>query len=190
MNLGLVPYGEAFELQRSLAGAVSQGAIPDTVVFLEHPPVVTIGRRTETEVELHIPDDAAVEIVEDRPRRQVDLPRPGPARLLPDPRPRPARQGREALCPRPRGGAHPHARGVRARGSALSTASPACGCRRRAARPAQDRLDRGPRLALGDDARLRAQRRPRSGAVHGVDHGMRARGRAVHDDGARARPAS
>ena len=64
MNLGLVPYGEAFELQRSLAGAVSQGAIPETVILLEHPPVVTIGRRTETDVEVHIPDDAAVEIAE------------------------------------------------------------------------------------------------------------------------------
>jgi lipoyl(octanoyl) transferase len=64
MSLGLVPYGEAFELQRSLAGAVSQGAIPETVIFLEHPPVVTIGRRTETESELHIPEGAAVEIAE------------------------------------------------------------------------------------------------------------------------------
>ena len=64
MNLGLVPYGEAFELQRSLAGAVSQGAVPETVIFLEHPPVVTIGRRTEPSVELHIPDDASVEIAE------------------------------------------------------------------------------------------------------------------------------
>ncbi len=64
MNLGLVPYAEAFELQRSLAGAVSQGAIPETVIFLEHPPVVTIGRRTETESELHIPENAAVEIAE------------------------------------------------------------------------------------------------------------------------------
>jgi lipoyl(octanoyl) transferase len=64
LTLGLVPYGQAFELQRSLAGAVSQGAIPETVVFLEHPPVVTIGRRTETQSELHIPDDAAVEIAE------------------------------------------------------------------------------------------------------------------------------
>ena len=64
LNLGLVPYGEALELQRSLAGAVSQGAIPETVIFLEHPPVVTIGRRTETESELHIPDDATVEIAE------------------------------------------------------------------------------------------------------------------------------
>ena len=64
MSLGLVSYGEAFELQRSLAGAVSQGAIPETVVFLEHPPVVTIGRRTETDRELHIPETADVEIAE------------------------------------------------------------------------------------------------------------------------------
>ena len=64
MSLGLVSYGDALELQRSLAGAVSQGAIPETVVFLEHPPVVTIGRRTESDRELHIPQDAEVEIAE------------------------------------------------------------------------------------------------------------------------------
>ena len=63
MQLGTVPYGEAWDLQRALAGAVSQGAIPDTVLFLEHPPVVTLGRRTE-DTELHIPDGAEVEIVE------------------------------------------------------------------------------------------------------------------------------
>jgi lipoyl(octanoyl) transferase len=63
LELGLVPYREAWELQRSLAGAVSQGAIPDTVIFLEHPPVVTLGRRAE-EGELHIPDGAEVEVVE------------------------------------------------------------------------------------------------------------------------------
>ena len=63
MNLGLVPYGEAWELQRALAGAVSQGAIPDTILLLEHPPTITTGRRTE-EGELHIPDGAEVEIVE------------------------------------------------------------------------------------------------------------------------------
>jgi lipoyl(octanoyl) transferase len=63
LNLGLVPYREAWELQRSVAGAVSQGAIPDTVILLEHPPVVTLGRRTDP-AELHIPEAAAVEIVE------------------------------------------------------------------------------------------------------------------------------
>ena len=64
MRLGLVPYGEAFDLQRSLAGAVSQGAIPETVIFVEHPPVITVGRRTETDRELHIPESADVEIAE------------------------------------------------------------------------------------------------------------------------------
>jgi lipoyl(octanoyl) transferase len=63
LDLGRVPYREAWDLQRSLAGAVSQGAIPDTVIFLEHPPVVTLGRRTD-EQELHVPDGAQVEIVE------------------------------------------------------------------------------------------------------------------------------
>ena len=64
MHVGQVPYAEAFELQRSLAGAVSQGAIPETVIFLEHPPVVTLGRRTELEHELHVPEGAEVEIAE------------------------------------------------------------------------------------------------------------------------------
>jgi lipoyl(octanoyl) transferase len=63
LDLGLVPYREAWDLQRALAGAVSQGAIPDTVVFLEHPPVVTLGRRAE-EGELHVPEGAEVEVVE------------------------------------------------------------------------------------------------------------------------------
>jgi lipoyl(octanoyl) transferase len=64
LQLGLVPYGEAWALQRSLAGAVSQGAIPDTVVLLEHPPVITLGRRTDNDAELHVPEGAEVELVE------------------------------------------------------------------------------------------------------------------------------
>jgi lipoyl(octanoyl) transferase len=64
LNLGRTPYGEAWELQRALAAAVSQGAIPDTIVLLEHPPVITLGRRTDEEVELHVPEGAAVEVVE------------------------------------------------------------------------------------------------------------------------------
>ena len=62
LDLGLVPYQEAWDLQRSLAGAVSQGAIPDTVVFLEHPPVVTLGRRADAG-ELHVPEGAEVDVV-------------------------------------------------------------------------------------------------------------------------------
>jgi lipoyl(octanoyl) transferase len=63
VNLGLVPYREAWDIQRSLAEAVSEGAVPDTIVFLEHPPTVTLGRRTD-EGELHIPASADVEVVE------------------------------------------------------------------------------------------------------------------------------
>ena len=64
MHLGQVPYTEAWDLQRSLAGAVSQGAIPDTVLFLEHPPVITLGRRTDEDAEVHVPADLHVEVVE------------------------------------------------------------------------------------------------------------------------------
>ena len=71
MTLGLVPYAEAFELQRSLAGGVTQGAIPETVVFLEHPPVVTVSRRTETDRELHVPEDAEVVVLHSGQHRQL-----------------------------------------------------------------------------------------------------------------------
>jgi lipoyl(octanoyl) transferase len=58
-----VPYLEAWELQRSVAAAVGAGEAPDTVLLLEHPPVITLGRRTE-QGELHVPEGADVEIVE------------------------------------------------------------------------------------------------------------------------------
>ena len=108
MQLGLVPYAEAWELQRSLAGEVSRGTIPDTVVLLEHPPVITLGRRAE-EHDLHVPEGAGGRDRRDRPRREVDLPRARAARLLPDPRPAPARPGRQTLLPGDRGGADPDA---------------------------------------------------------------------------------
>jgi lipoate-protein ligase B len=63
INLGTVPYGEALALQRSLAEQVGEGSIPDTVLLLEHPPTITLGRRTE-EGEVHVPDGAEVEVVE------------------------------------------------------------------------------------------------------------------------------
>ena len=63
IQLGLVPYQEAWELQRSISTEVAEGSRPDTVLLLEHPPVITLGRRTEPE-ELHIPPGADVAIVE------------------------------------------------------------------------------------------------------------------------------
>jgi lipoyl(octanoyl) transferase len=64
LDLGIVPYREALDLQRSLAVAVAEGEIPDTVVLVEHPPVITTGRRTDEATELHIPEGAAVELAE------------------------------------------------------------------------------------------------------------------------------
>ena len=63
LDAGFVPYREALELQQSLAVAVSQGAMPETVILVEHPAVVTTGRRTD-ESEVHLPQDTSVEVIE------------------------------------------------------------------------------------------------------------------------------
>jgi lipoyl(octanoyl) transferase len=56
-------YAEALALQHEIAADVAAGARPDTVLFLEHPPTITLGRRSEPS-ELHVPGDADVAIVE------------------------------------------------------------------------------------------------------------------------------
>lgn len=63
INLGTVDYREALELQRTTAAGVAEGSLPDTVLFLEHPPTITLGRRTE-EGEVHVPEGAHVEVIE------------------------------------------------------------------------------------------------------------------------------
>src|SRR4029077_12627091 len=45
-DLGVVPYADALELQEGLRAARQDGAIPDVLLMLEHPPVYTRGRRT------------------------------------------------------------------------------------------------------------------------------------------------
>jgi lipoyl(octanoyl) transferase len=63
INLGVVEYREALDLQHSIAEQVAAGSLPDTVLLLEHPPTITLGRRTEPG-EVHVPDGADVAIVE------------------------------------------------------------------------------------------------------------------------------
>ena len=63
LDLGLIPYREAWDLQRAIAAEVAGDRRPDTILLLEHPPTVTTGRRTEAS-ELHLPEDAQVELVE------------------------------------------------------------------------------------------------------------------------------
>jgi lipoyl(octanoyl) transferase len=44
---GRVPYGPAYEAMHDLAAARATGDMPDVLVLLEHPPVYTLGRRTD-----------------------------------------------------------------------------------------------------------------------------------------------
>lgn len=47
IDCGTVPYREALELQSQLQLARIDDAVPDTVLVLEHPPVITLGVRKE-----------------------------------------------------------------------------------------------------------------------------------------------
>jgi len=42
-RLGVVPYAEAVELQKDLVEARKAGRIPDQLLLLQHPPVITLG---------------------------------------------------------------------------------------------------------------------------------------------------
>jgi lipoyl(octanoyl) transferase len=44
LSLGRIPYAEAMEVQRRVVAARKQGLIGDTLLLLEHPPVLTLGR--------------------------------------------------------------------------------------------------------------------------------------------------
>jgi len=44
-RLGVVPYGEALALQESLVADRKAGRIPDTLLLLQHPSVITVGVR-------------------------------------------------------------------------------------------------------------------------------------------------
>ncbi len=48
-RLGVVPYGDALQLQKSLESARQDGEAPDMLLLLEHPPVYTRGRRSQPE---------------------------------------------------------------------------------------------------------------------------------------------
>jgi lipoyl(octanoyl) transferase len=47
VHLGVAEYREAFALQERVRAARQTDAIPDTLLLLEHPPVYTLGRRSE-----------------------------------------------------------------------------------------------------------------------------------------------
>jgi lipoyl(octanoyl) transferase len=46
LHLGRVPYGEALAIQQQVIAARKQNLIADTLLLLEHPPVLTLGRNS------------------------------------------------------------------------------------------------------------------------------------------------
>jgi lipoyl(octanoyl) transferase len=46
LHLGRVPYAEALRIQQQVIAARKQNAIADTLLLLEHPPVLTLGRNS------------------------------------------------------------------------------------------------------------------------------------------------
>jgi lipoyl(octanoyl) transferase len=67
-NLGVTPYAAALAEMTQLAAARSQWAVPDTVLLLEHEPVITLGSRADRAEELPLADAEyearGIEIVE------------------------------------------------------------------------------------------------------------------------------
>lgn len=59
LRYGVVPYHDAFTLQKSLVEERVAEAIPDTVLLLEHPPTITLGRGAHNENVLLSPEALA-----------------------------------------------------------------------------------------------------------------------------------
>ncbi|HZP21836.1 MAG TPA: lipoyl(octanoyl) transferase LipB [Terriglobales bacterium] len=64
LHLGLVPYETALELQRTLAQLRKAGRIENTLLLLEHPPVITLGRNARLDNVLASPEYLAQRGVE------------------------------------------------------------------------------------------------------------------------------
>ena len=179
-----VGYQEGWDMQRRLAVAVSRGAMPDTVLLLEHAPVITLGRRTEPG-ELHVPDGAEVEIVEtDRGGKSTYH---GPGQLVCYPVFDLTRHGQDVkrYC---RDLEEALIRTLLPLGVAATRIDGLTGIWVQP--PPRKIASIGIHISKWvDDARLRAQRRPRPRALHRLDHGLRNRGRDLHDGRARARAA-
>jgi lipoate-protein ligase B len=63
-RLGIVPYAEAFRLQKELVEMRVRKDIPDTLLLLEHPPVITLGRTADRRHLLGQAESIGAEVVE------------------------------------------------------------------------------------------------------------------------------
>jgi lipoyl(octanoyl) transferase len=81
--LGIQPYGEALALQRSLVEERRAGRIPDTLLLLEHPHVITLGVRGGRSHLLATPETLAARGVElHESGRGGDITYHGPGQLV------------------------------------------------------------------------------------------------------------
>ena len=157
-RLGLVPYGEALDLQKSLVEDRRAGRIPDTLLLLEHPHVITLGVKL-AEARSHVVATAealaarGVEVVEDRTRRRCHVPRPGATGGVPDPRSQAGSTRRPSLRARPGGGHDRPVCGLRRGGRPHRRAQRGVGGR------SEDRGHRRAHLALDHQPRPGLQRR-------------------------------
>lgn len=56
LDLGLMAYGEAWGIQQRLHAQRITGEIPDTLLFVEHPPVITLGKAFQPQNLLFAPE--------------------------------------------------------------------------------------------------------------------------------------
>src|ERR1035437_9936008 len=64
LNLGLVPYETAMQLQRTLMELRKASRVENTLLLLEHPPVITLGRNAQVSNVLASPEFLAQRGVE------------------------------------------------------------------------------------------------------------------------------
>ncbi len=83
LDLGLVDYDEALELQAHCEAARKDGRIPDLLILLEHPPVYTYGRGADLKHLLLDPDDLSQRGIKVREiRRGGDITFHGPGQIV------------------------------------------------------------------------------------------------------------
>src|SRR6266481_4015851 len=83
VDLGLIAYGEAWELQKRVVAARKAGAIEDVLLFCEHPHVITQGRNGKREhllVSEHVLRQKGVEFYETS--RGGDVTYHGPGQIV------------------------------------------------------------------------------------------------------------
>ncbi len=80
--LGQVPYEEAWAWQRALLEARASGRVGEHLLLLEHPPVITLGRRGREEHVLAPRDDAGRPVPVLRVDRGGDVTWHGPGQLV------------------------------------------------------------------------------------------------------------